>query len=287
MNKQHLLILLERLNDNHICIDTEQLLKLDNKVVETLTNLNNNTIFVNAYKIANKELENKSFIIDVMSKVKDPLIAEVILKQVELDEQKDNYFIKIIGECSTRESALAYRLLLNNKDFTKLPNYKEMIELLKSETIPAKIRFINGIMSGEYVINHPNEMVYILQTIKKCKDENISFFAYKVITDEYLRKTEYYKLLIERTALSKNRKTAETLYKVISDKNMQNRTDYINIIEELFEVLNKDEYYELTSIDNLIISFLKNNNINELKEKLKMIPDNQEIKNKMLVLVLK
>lgn len=285
MKKNELLFLLNRIKMNNLCIDISKLLQIDSEVVEASNNINDDIIFTNAYLIANTNIENKLFIIESMSKIKEPLISEVIYKQVEINN--DSYIISKLSMCESLELAKAYRLLLNNKDFIRMSNYKEIIELLNDEKIPEKIMFINSILSNRFMINNSNKVENIVKLVKRCQSAEIAFYVYKVIIDEYLIKCPFYEELIEKLIVSKNKEMATSLYMVISDKKMQERNDYIDIIRELFDVLNKDEYYELTNIENLIIKFMENKNLSELKEKLICVPNNQEIEEKMLILVLK
>ena len=68
---------------------------------------------------------------------------------------------------------------------------------------------------------------------------------------------------------------------------MLNRSDYLDIINALFDRLMNDEYYKITDINKIISNYLKNDNYNELKGSLENVSDDEEIEEKMLVLMIK
>lgn len=283
MKKDELLLLLDKIKANNLVVDISKLLTIDNQIVAILIKINDKNIFTNAYLIADVEIDNKLFVIRSMLQVKDPFVTDVIYAQASINSS-DKEIIKLLSECENAELAKAYRLLLNNKTFTKFSNYREVLELLKDEKEAWKIKLINSLLFNNHTTN---DCLEIIKLIKRCKDENIAFLTYKLTIDDNLKKNIFFKEMIEKMVLSKNKEMALALYQVITDKNMQARSDYKDIIDKLFNALLNEEYYEITDIDSLIATFIQNNNIVELKEKLRFVPSNQEVVPKMLVLVLK
>lgn len=276
MKKKELLILLEKLSNN-IDINVNTLLSLTDEEVNILGQIENEIIFNNVFKILNSNIKEKNYIVKEMIKVNDPLITDIIYKQVQ-NEEIDKYLIETIAQCDNYSLGLSYNLLLNNKNLKNKANYKEIVNFLRDIKNPNLIRFINGIISSDYLINNPNKIMIVINMIKKCQNEHIAFIVYKLLTNEKLSNLESY---IEQISASRDTNEAKILSLVIT--NIKDN----NIIDKLFETIKNKDYYEINTIEELIQDFFKNKNLSKIKEKLKYIKEDDNITEKKLIFTIK